>query len=54
MPTLKTYCDKINVCISIAEALKKLHQKNYGHGSLSPKNIMFDEDSCVYFTGYGL
>ena len=45
---------KLRVCIDVARAIKKLHDKGYGHGAINPTNIMFDEHNEVVLTGYGL
>lgn len=44
----------MELCIKIAKAIKKIHDKAYAHGAINPTNIMFDEFHHVIFTGYGL
>ena len=51
---LNSNSGKIRVCLKLAQAIKKLNDKNYAHGSINPNNVMFDENDQVVLTGYGL
>lgn len=47
--------EKIDILIKIAKAIKDFHEHlGNGHGSINPKNILFDDHGHAFLTGYGM